>query len=347
MADEHEEWTPYQKMEAGILKDISCDTDRLLEMMEGKKMGEGFDTGALMGMLANKGIDPGVVAMLNDRCRDGEWGNNGGIWIVLLFLFMLGIGGGNGFFGNRNNCGDMGIAGVDRTVVNEANYSRLLDAVGTNGTRQEMAIQSLAQTLNCDCNSIKNALCCIDKELAVNQGSIINAIQSCCCNVRQEISGAQNAIQSQLAKCCCDTNLNIERGFCGVNSGIQGTNYLIQTTDAATRQLIQTLFCEQNSYLADQFCQIKTREDAREIQSLRDQLEQAKADTREANILAAINGTKCITARYNTETQTVCGSVGQRNCCCNRIQAAPAPTPTPTTTDTVSGSIEDARLIDP
>ena len=347
MADEHEEWTPYQKMEAGILKDISCDTDRLLEMMEGKKMGEGFDTGALMGMLANKGIDPGVVAMLNDRCRDGEWGSNGGIWIVLLFLFMLGIGGGNGFFGNRNNCGDMGIAGVDRTVVNEANYSRLLDAVGTNGTRQEMAIQSLAQTLNCDCNSIKNALCCIDKELAVNQGSIINAIQSCCCNVRQEISGAQNAIQSQLAKCCCDTNLNIERGFCGVNSGIQGTNYLIQTTDAATRQLIQTLFCEQNSYLADQFCQIKTREDAREIQSLRDQLEQAKADTREANILAAINGTKCITARYNTETQTVCGSVGQRNCCCNRIQAAPAPTPTPTTTDTVSGSIEDARLIDP
>lgn len=344
MADEHEDWTPYQKMEAGILKDISCDTDRLLEMMEGKKMGEGFDMGALMGMLANKGISPEVVAMLNDRCRDGEWGNNGGIWIVLLFLFLLGIGGGNGFFGNRN--GFDGVAGVDRTVVNEANYSRLLDAISTNGTRQEMAIQSLAQTLNCDCNSIKSALCSIDKELAVNQGSIINAIQSCCCNIRQEISGAQNAIQSQLAKCCCDTNLNIERGFCGVNSGIQGTNYLIQTTDAATRQLIIDQFCQQNAYLADQFCQIKTREDAREIQNLRDQLEQAKADAREANVIAAIKGTKCINARYDTTTQTVCGSVGQRNCCCNRVATA-TPTPTPTTTDTVTGSIEDARLIDP
>ena len=346
MADEHEEWTPYQKMEAGILKDISCDTDRLIEMMEGNKMGEGFDTGALMGMLANKGVDPGIVAMLNDRCRNGDWNEGGGIWIVLLFLFLLGIGGGNGFFGNRN--GFDGVAGVDRTVVNEANYSRLLDAVGTNGTRQEMAIQSLAQTLNCDCNSIKSALCSIDKELAVNQGSIVNAIQSCCCNIRQEVAGAQNAIQSQLAKCCCDTNLNIERGFCGVNSGIQGTNYLIQTTDAATRQLIIDQFCQQNAYLATQFRAIESREDQREIQNLRDQLEQAKADTREANILAAIKGTKCINARYDTTTQTVCGSVGQRNCCCNRVATAtPTPTPTPATTDTVTDSIEDARMVDP
>ena len=45
MAEEHEEWTPYQKMEAGILKDISCDTDEILKKLEGVKMGEGFDTG--------------------------------------------------------------------------------------------------------------------------------------------------------------------------------------------------------------------------------------------------------------------------------------------------------------
>lgn len=143
MAEEHEEWMPYQKMEAGILKDISCDTDEILKKLEGVKMGEGFDTGALMGMLANKGIDPGVVAMLNDRCRDGNWNEGGGIWIVLLFLFLLGIGGGNGFFGRNGFAGDAGVAGVDRTVVNEANYSRLLDAIGTQGTRQEMAMQGL------------------------------------------------------------------------------------------------------------------------------------------------------------------------------------------------------------
>ena len=118
-----EDWTPYQKMEAGILKDISCDTDEILSKLEGKNMGEGFDSGALLGMLANKGIDPGIVAMLNDRCRNGDWNEGGGIWIVLLFLFLLGIGGGNGFFGRNGFAGDAGVAGVDRTVVNEANSS--------------------------------------------------------------------------------------------------------------------------------------------------------------------------------------------------------------------------------
>lgn len=34
-----EDWTPYQKMEAGILKDISCDTDEILRKLEGKHLG--------------------------------------------------------------------------------------------------------------------------------------------------------------------------------------------------------------------------------------------------------------------------------------------------------------------
>ncbi|MGN0138261.1 MAG: hypothetical protein ACI381_06630, partial [Candidatus Methanomethylophilaceae archaeon] len=110
------------------IRDIGCDTDRILKMLGDGKMGDGFDSGALMGMLANKGVDPGIVAMLNDKCRDGDWGSQGGIWIILLFLFLLGIGGG-GFFGRNGLAGDAGVAGVDRTVVNEANYSRLLDAI--------------------------------------------------------------------------------------------------------------------------------------------------------------------------------------------------------------------------
>ena len=286
MADEHEEWTPYQKMEAGILKDISCDTDRLIEMMEGNKMGEGFDTGALMGMLANKGVDPGIVAMLNDRCRDGEWGGQGGIWIVLLFLFLLGIGGGNGFFGNRN--GFDGVAGVDRTVVNEANYSRLLDAVGTNGTRQEMAIQSLAQTLNCDVNSIKSALCSIDKELAVNQGSIVNAIQSCCCNISNQIQSTS-----------CATQRAIENQGSQTRELLQDNRFLIQSTSAAQNNLIQGLFCQQNQLITDKFNALELRDLQRDldnknamINDLKFQLSQEQQTTA---LLTAIRGMNDIT----------------------------------------------------
>ena len=338
MEETHEEWTPYQKMEAGILKDISHDTDTILDKMEDMNMGSGFDSGMLTGLMANKGIDPSVVALLNDRCRDGMWGNDGGMLTLLFLIILLG---GRGGFGYGANFDAAGVAGVDRTVVNEANNSRLLDAISTTGARQEAAIQGLATTLNCDVQAIQGALCGIDKALAVSQGSIINAIQSCCCNIRTEILQSQNALQSQLAKCCCDTNLNIERTgnmlqrqmdqcCCDLKTGLQENRFLIQTTDAATRQFIQQAFCDQNAYLAQQFCDIKTREDQREIQSLRDKLEQARTEAQTAVLLSAVNGTKCVNARYDATTNTVCGSVGARNCCCNRIGTAATPATTET-----------------
>lgn len=297
MAEEHEEWTPYQKMEAGILKDISCDTDEILRKLEGKNMGEGFDSGALLGMLANKGIDPGIVAMLNDRCRDGNWNEGGGIWIVLLFLFLLGIGGGNGFFGRNGFAGDAGVAGVDRTVVNEANYSRLLDAIGTQGTRQEMAMQGLAQTLNCDVGQIKSALCSIDKQLAVNQGSIINSIQNVGCQIGQQIS-----------ECCCRTNANLDKGFCGVNNNIQNLAFQIQTTDAATRQLIQQCCCDLTNNMNAGFNAIQLREDQREIQQLRDQVQRQREDANTAIILQAISNKDTIAYTGTITGSTVAGS---------------------------------------
>lgn len=297
MAEEHEEWTPYQKMEAGILKGISCDTDEILRKLEGKNMGEGFDSGALMGMLANKGIDPGVVAMLNDRCRNGDWNEGGGIWIVLLFLFLLGIGGGNGFFGRNGFAGDAGVAGVDRTVVNEANYSRLLDAIGTQGTRQEMAMQGLAQTLHCDVDSIKSALFSIVKDLEVNQCSIINLIQNVGCQLGQQISS-----------CCCETNRNIERQGCQTRADIQDVRFLISSSQAAQDNLIQAQFAAQNAYLADQFCQIKMRELEATNQRLRDDLFRQSQQSQTAQIIQAIRGMDTIAFSGTAGTTAVTGT---------------------------------------
>lgn len=249
------------------LNHLRMDVDNLLKKGE-TTMGE--DMGWLAAMLNKQGVDPAVLAML-DRDRDnGALGDNG---LVLLFLILL-LGGGNGFGFGRNAPLD-GVAGVDRTVVNEANYSRLMDAVA--GNRD--AVAGLAQTLNCDMNSIQSALCGVDKALAVNQGSIINAIQSCCCN-----------IQNKIQECCCQTNLNIERQGCQTRSDIQETRFLISNQFAAQTALMQQLACDNRAYLADQFCQIKTREDAREIQALRDKLADAKSDARMVAILAAVNG---------------------------------------------------------
>lgn len=257
---------------AEIENDIHCLMD--MEKKEAKDMTEGFDSGMLAGLLSKQGVDPGIVAMLNDRCRDGNWGD-GGMLIVLFLILILGFGGNGGWFGNRNGVND--VSGVDRTVVNEANYSRMMDAISAQGTRQEMAVNQLANALNCDCNSIKSALCGLDKQLALTNGNVINAIQNVGCQLGQQVS-----------ECCCRINANLDKGFCNTNQNIQGLAYQIQTIDAGTRQLIQQSFCDQNAYLAQQFCEIKMREDQREIQALRDKNEELRATANTQAILTAI-----------------------------------------------------------
>jgi hypothetical protein len=205
--------------------------------------------------------------MLNDCKEKGAWGGDGGMLVILFLILIMGFGGGSGFFGGANR----DVAGADRTVVNEANYSRMLDAIG--GNRE--AISQLAQTLNCTQGQITAALAGVDKQIAVNQGSIINAVQSCCCN-----------IQGKIQDCCCQTNLNIERQGCQTRQDIQDVRFLIQSTASAQDNLLQSLINSQNQYLANEFCAIKSREDAREIQSLRDKLSEQRDN---ANTLAILN----------------------------------------------------------
>lgn len=283
--------TEYQNWEHGVLEDVSHDTDAIIRMLGGHEKMESYDSGLIAGMLSNKGIDPSILALLDRDKNNGMLGDNG---LILLFLILL-LGGGGGFgFGPKGQAGLDAVSGVDRTVVNEANYSRLLDAVG--GNRE--AIAGLAQSLNCDMNSIQNALCGLDKQLALSQGSIVNAIQSCCCN-----------LQSKIDECCCRTNLNIERGNNAIMQGLQENRFLVSNSFAAQTQLMQQLACDNRAYLADQFCQIKTREDAREIQNLRDKLQDAKSDARMVAILAAVNGRDSVSGTLDSTAGTWTGSI--------------------------------------
>ena len=292
--------------------------------IRGSNMAEGFDSGMLAGMLSNHGVDPGILALMNDCRNDGNWsGNNGGFLVLILLLILL--GGRNGF-GNWG--ADGGVAGVDRTVVNEANYAQMMDAIrGNRG-----AIERLADTLNCDVSQLQMALCGVDKQLAVNHGDIINSVQSCCCNIRTEILQSQNALQAQMTRCCCDTNLNIERTgnmlqrqmdqcCCDLRTGLQENRYLIQTTNAATMQHFDEKFNALSLQVERGFCDQRERELLNRIHDLEDQRDTLRTEAQTAVLLNAANGTKCFNGRYDTTTSTICGSVGARNCCCNRIQS--------------------------
>lgn len=275
MADEHDidDWTKNKLM------DIDRDTDSILKKIGDIKMTDSnFDSGALMGMLANKGIDPGLIALMKDRTAGG-WGADGGIWLILLFLFLLG---GNGF--NRGGpAGDP--AGVDRTIFNQSNYDNLMTAISTNGTRQDAAISQLAQNLNVDNTAISNALASVDKEIAINRGDIKSAIQSCCCNIRTEMQSLNAASNLQAAQNHDATMSAIQDAKYHITERTAATNALVQDKFAEQTLQIQQAFANQNSYLAEQFCAIRNREDARTIQDLRDKLNEQR---QQANTLAIV-----------------------------------------------------------
>lgn len=257
------------------LHDIDEDTDCILREIGGKDMTDGFDSGMLAGLLSNKGIDPSVVAML-ENCKKDGWGD-GGMLIVLFLILILGFGGNGGWFGNRNGAGEA--AGIDRTIFNQSNFENLASAINTQGTRQEMAINSLASNLNCDVNSIKSALCGLDKQLAMTNGSVINAIQNMGCQIGQQISS-----------CCCETRRAIENQGCQTRADIQDVRFLISSSQAAQDNLIQSQFAAQNAYMADQFCQIKMRELEATNQRLRDDLFRQSQQSQTAQIIQAIRG---------------------------------------------------------
>lgn len=72
MADETEmstaaEMTAYQKWEHSMLEDVSHDTDAIIRMLGRDSMSESYDSGLLTGMLAQKGVDPSIIAMLENN----------------------------------------------------------------------------------------------------------------------------------------------------------------------------------------------------------------------------------------------------------------------------------------
>lgn len=261
-----------------MLKDIDGDVDELLKRSD--KMTDGsFDSGALMGMLANKGVDPGLIALMRDRTSNG-WGADGGIWLILLFLFLLG---GNGFGGRGPAPGGQD---VNSTIFNQSNYDNLMTAISTNGTRQDAAISQLAQNLNVNDTAVRGALDAIAKDQAVNRGDIRSAIQSCCCNIRTEMQSLNAASNLQAATNHDAVMQGILDAKYHINERTASTNSLIQDKFAEQTLQIQKAFADQNAYLAEQFCAIKNREDARTIQDLRDKNSELR---QQASTLAVVN----------------------------------------------------------
>ena len=246
-------------------------------------------------------LDPNLLlSMMNN----GGFGGNGN-WIWIIFLFFLYGWNRNGFFGNN------GVAG-EGTIASTAEREMLLQAINGNGA----AIGNLATTLNCDINSVKDA---------------INAVQSSICSVGNQVglTGQQviNAIQQgnmslaqQFAQCCCDNKLLVtQMGYEGqlrdqantaaltssintVNTGVErGFSSVAFETAQQTCQL-QNGMRDQTQTIIDKLSAMEANAQQDKIANLTAQLtaanSRAERQAELAPILAELNAIKC--AQPNT-----------------------------------------------
>ena len=269
----------YQKWEHGMIEDMSHDTDAIIKMLGGKSMTESYDSGLLTGMLANKGIDPSIIALLDNN--KGAFGSDGGM-LFLLFLVILMGGGWN------NGGGFGGMNGVDRTVINQGNFNQLMTAITGQGQAQTSAIQALANNLNTDTSAITSALAGVDKAIAVNQGSITSAIQSCCCNIRTELQSTANATQLAILNGNNGLQNAINSGFNGLQNQASQIAYAQQMGATQNTAAITSAIGDLKTTMIDEFCCIRNREDAKTIQDLRDKLSEQRDQSNLALVLAAI-----------------------------------------------------------
>lgn len=186
--------------------------------------GSKFDIMAMLpNLMGSKGVDPGLLALLNQgRGSQDQWGGSWWfIWIILLWFCW----GGNGF-GNRFGNG----GGLPAELNGDVGREYLMSAIQGNGN----AINQLASSLNCSTQQLQSALCNIQglianvgNQVGMSTQQIINAFQS-----------GNRAVLTQIADCCCKNQAAIERqGYESRLASCENMNTLTRAMEGNTRSL--------------------------------------------------------------------------------------------------------------
>ena len=201
---------------------------------------------ALAPMLQNRGIDPSVLALMNNN--DG-FGNNGGWWIWIFFLAMMWGGwGGRGFGGGYGD----GTGFLASQLNNDYGRDVLLQAINGNAN----AITQLASTLNCDINAVQAGL----NSLGTQVQSVGNAVGLSGQQIINAIQAGNCDLASKLASCCCEVRQAITtQGYENRLATIDQTATLAAKIDAQT------------TMINDKFCALEMREMQNKIDALRDE----------------------------------------------------------------------------
>ena len=179
-----------------------------------------------------------IAAASKNNDYDGFGG--GAWWIIILFLFMFGMGGWN----NRNANGE---PVTEAGLCNAMNFNDLQNQVGRLSDQNQQQTQILG-----------NGICNLGYEMQRNVGQLGKEVALSQANLAQQVSSAQSDLSSQLAQCCCTTqraidgvNYNQAINTASINANIDAKfaamekNQLEQTIAAQQAQISQLQLAQQ------------------------------------------------------------------------------------------------------
>lgn len=188
------------------------------------------------------------------------WGDNGALWLIVLFLFIFAGGWGNGFGNNAGNSGGV----VDGYVLTSdfANVERKIDSVNQglcDGFYQQ------AQLVNGTNMAMANGFAQAELSRSNQQAALMQQLTAmqmqaaeCCCNTQRSIEGVRYDMAAQ----ACDTRNTVQNATRDIIDNANSNSRAI--LDFLTQSKLQDLQSEnqglklaasqaaQNSYLVSQ-----------------------------------------------------------------------------------------------
>lgn len=176
------------------------------------------------------------------------WGDNGALWLIVLFLFIFAGGWGNGFGNNAGNSGGV----VDGYVLTSdfANVERKIDSVNQglcDGFYQQ------AQLVNGTNMAMTNGFAQAELSRSNQQAALMQQLtamqmqnQECCCENRAAIA----QVRYDMATQACDTRNTVQNAtrdiIDAMNSGFRGIDQRLTAQEIAAKD---AKIAEQNQRL--------------------------------------------------------------------------------------------------
>ena len=247
------------------------------------------------------GIDPGLLALLN---QNGGFGGNGASWIWILFLWLIW---GNNGWGNNGFGGNNGTGYLANQISNSEGRDLLLQAI--NGRAD--ALGQLASITNTGVETIKNGIFALQNSInqvgsqvgmsglevqnaiALGNAGIAQQICNCCCENRLAILNQTNALQSQMATNHAAATLQAAQAEAADQLAVCRQTNELSTQAANNTNVILGAIKDQNAMIVDQFCALKERELQNKIDTQGDVITQLRGQ------ISNDKQTEAFTAAFN------------------------------------------------